>query len=380
MSRSNVAIAVFLTLAITCPASAIDPERINQIIIQGRFDSPQPKFTVVFSTKPQVDERKRLLTGITARQLANLKSNADQLVLQLHSKPASNSGRIDYFFGSKQDANMPWNDGREFDWKDWEQQPADIWDNVCIIPLPTKKTTRGPVAGIASVTIRFNSQLLYDSRKTQSYPNKRPLKVGLPARMMVIQRGKLPVLNLADRIRAFRNDYYELDEHPVLKLAYSDLAQTDRRKYANRGRNWCSEFCSYLYRENKINAPDPNAADVNWKVMREHFEKAGKVYPSREVASWTDQQKRERIKPGSFVSILTSAEGSTHSLMFTTWVNRPGAPLSQYTAVSGNNKGMVWAHSPLTLPTADKTAGMSSEQLAEYDQKVYFAVPNAAGK
>jgi hypothetical protein len=94
----------------------------------------------------------------------------------------------------------------------------------------------------------------------------------------------------------------------------------------------------------------------------------------REVAGWTDAQKQSRIKPGSFVSILIG--DSTHSLIFTTWVKpERGGTITKYAALSGNNKGMVWSHDPLRLPTEMDWSGLSAAKLAEYDEKVYFGVP-----
>jgi len=94
----------------------------------------------------------------------------------------------------------------------------------------------------------------------------------------------------------------------------------------------------------------------------------------REVMTWSDAEKMAKIKPGSFVSI--QLDGSTHSLIFTTWV-RPerGGTITKYSAISGNNKGMVWPHEPLSLPASDLVDGMSAEALAKYDQEVYFGVP-----
>jgi hypothetical protein len=111
--------------------------------------------------------------------------------------------------------------------------------------------------------------------------------------------------------------------------------------------------------------------------MREFFERNGQVYSAREVAGWSDEKKIATIKPGSFVSILVG--NSTHSIIFNTWVTGRGQPISTYTGVSGNNRGMVWPHSPLKLPTPEALAGKTPEQLRDFDQKVYFAVPAAAG-
>jgi hypothetical protein len=38
---------------------------------------------------------------------------------------------------------------------------------------------------------------------------------------------------------------------------------------------------------------------------------------------------------------------------------------------------MVWPHAPFKLPDPASLAGKSSEQLADYDAKVYFAVPGS---
>jgi hypothetical protein len=173
---------------------------------------------------------------------------------------------------------------------------------------------------------------------------------------------------------AFRTQYYELGTNPILQLAYSDLGQTDKRKYARRGNNWCSEFSTFVYRENGIPTPDPNQSDVHFRNMAESFRQHGRVYPMREVLEWSDAEKIAKIKPGSFVSILLG--DSTHSLIFTTWMKpEPDGRITKYAALSGNNKGMVWAHDPLSLPSADQFRSMPAEALAEFDERVYFAVP-----
>ena len=143
--------------------------------------------------------------------------------------------------------------------------------------------------------------------------------------------------------------------------------------YPNRGKNWCSEFASYVFRQNGCVTPNPNAGDVHWKNMREFFEQLGSAYSLRAVSAWSNEDKIAKIKPGSFVSIRIGR--SSHSLLFTTWIFNDGKPITQYTGISGNNKGMVWAHAPLTLPSPNEFRGMSPEQLAEYDQQAYFGVP-----
>lgn len=356
---------------LTSFGGGIIPDRINQLIIEGRFDQPQPQFIVVFSVERLKGPDGKPLTSATAEELQALKSEDDQVVLKLHGKPVNKSGRVDYFFGSGDDSDKPWNDGKEFRWQDWEKHSADVWDHVAIAAVPG---TEGRNGAILSVTIRKGGKLLYDSRATKSYPNQKPIRCIIPAFQLKPNGKRYPVLNLSEEMARFRNDYYELGNNSILLTAYADLGQTEKRKYAKRGNNWCSEFASHVYRSNDVTTPDPNAGDVHFKNMAEFFKSSGTVYPMREVAKWSNAEKQKKIKPGSFVSILIG--DSTHSLIFTTWVNpKPGESISKYAAVSGNNKGMVWSHEPLSLPSPDDYEKLSAEKLLEYDQKVYFAVP-----
>jgi hypothetical protein len=360
-------------VACVAPVSAggILPDRVNQIIIDGRFDQPQPQFFVVFSAEPLVNSAGKPMNAASSAELSALATTSDRVVLRLHGKPVSKSGRLDYFFGTLHDGDRPWNNGDEFRWQDWEQHSADVWDHVAIAAAPG---TEGRVAAIESVTIRKGGKFLYDSRATKSYPNERPIKVALRPFALTPASGRYPVLNLSNEMAIFRTQYYELGNNPILQFAYADLGQTEKRKYANRGNNWCSEFSSYVYRANGVLTPDPNRGDVHFKSMAEFFRKEGHLYPMREVLTWSDREKIARIKPGSFVSILLG--DSTHSLIFTTWVQpERGKTITQYTGVSGNNKGMVWPHEPLSLPTAQDLARKSGKELAEYDERVYFAVP-----
>ena len=95
---------------------------------------------------------------------------------------------------------------------------------------------------------------------------------------------------------------------------------------------------------------------------------------AREVAAWPDAKKLALIKPGSFVSILTG--DSTHSIIFTTWVRDARKPITRYVGISGNNRGMVWSHAPLKLPSLEALKNRSPEELRDFDQKVYFGVPH----
>ncbi|MGA2025544.1 MAG: hypothetical protein ABSH17_00560 [Syntrophobacteraceae bacterium] len=370
-----LAILVGLLAASTARADGIIPDRNNQVIIQGQFSDPAPKFLLIFSAKPLRDSHGRLLTSLIYADFAKFKRSYECLVIKVYGKKKTASGRIDYFFGTSADAEKPWNNGSDFHWKDWAKYSPDIWDNLCIIALPESKREPEIAANrINKVTIRRGGNLLYDSRATQSYPNKKPIKAAFKPIDLNTHGGASPVLNLAEHMARFRNDYYELNNNPILTLAYANLAQTSKKKYVTRRCiNWCSKFCSYLYRRNGIMTPDPNRVDVYWKNMREFFERNGKVYTAREVSSWSNQKKISLIKPGSFVSILVG--NSTHSIMFTTWVMESDKPITKYVGISGNNKKMVWAHRPLALPTNVQLGKMTAEKLREYDQKVFFGVP-----
>jgi hypothetical protein len=347
------------------------PDRVNQLLIQGRFDQPEPEFLVIFSAEPLTNSTGRPVTSLPARELSRLATTDDRVVLKLYGKPLSKGTRLDYFFGTLHDADRPWNNGDDFRWQDWEQHSPDVWDHVAIA-LPPGTSAR--TATISSVTIRRGGKMLFDSRAAESYPHHRPIDVSLRPTVLRPRDGRHPVLNLSKEMAGFRTAYYELGGCEILQAAYADLGQTERRKYANRGNNWCSEFSSYVYRSTGRLTPDPNAGDVHFVNMAEFFGREGHVYPMREVLTWSDAEKRDRITPGSFVSILI--DDSTHSLIFTTWVDaEPGQPLTRYAAISGNNKGMVWAHDPLSLPGTDEFAGMTPEQLQHYDERVYFGVP-----
>lgn len=363
-------VSVMMSRALTARAGGLIPDRNNQLLIQGQFGQPTPEFVVVFSAKPLNQASGKPAVALTVDEFGKLTTNADQVVLTLSGKPASKEGRVDYFFANESDKDRPWNNGRDFKWEDWEKHSADIWDHLAIMQSPSSKGS----CVIHSVTLRRGGKMLFDSRATQSYPNKLPIKVALKPTTLTVQRGRLPVLNLSDAMREFRIQYYELGTNPILQMAYSDLGQTEKRKYANRGNNWCSEFTSFIYRTNKIDTPDPNRADVHFRNMRDALSKEGSVYTLREVATWSDADKLSKIKPGSFVSIKLG--DATHSLIFTTWIKAErGQPITKYAAISGNNKGMVWAHDPLSLPGKEDTQSLSTKELADFDDMVYFGVP-----
>lgn len=369
--------AAAVSFAAACPAGGLIPDRINQVLIEGRFSDPAPAFLLIFSAEPLADARGRPVKDMTLDELRSFENGSDRVAIKVYGKPQTRPGRVDVFFGTAQDADRPWNDGRDFDWQDWEKHSPDVWDNLCVVPSPPAGGGRGSYAVVTDVTVRRGGKKLYDSRARETYPNKRPMNVSFKPFSAAPKGDRFPVLNLADEMARFRREHYEIGDNAVLSLAYGDLAQTDKRKYARRGNNWCSEFATSCYRRSGIATPDPDAGDVHWKNMREFFERNDRVYPAREVAGWSDREKAERIKPGSFVSILLGE--STHSLIFTTWIAEPGRPITHYAAISGNNKGMVWSHDPMPLPSSETWSGMSAEQLEEYDRMVYFAVPDEVG-
>jgi hypothetical protein len=352
-------------------AGGLLPDRVNKIRIEGRFAVREPRFLFVFSAKPWADDKGVIVGQIAEKSLAELQVSKDFILIRVHGKPVSNKGIVEYFFGPKEDGQQPWNDGREMKWEEWSSLSADIWDHIAILhegPVATK----GPTSVLLNVEVTKGGKSLFDSTIRQTYPNKRRMDLSFRPTELATKKGH-QVFNLSTRMAEFRKQHYELGDNPILLTAYDDLGQTERRKYARRGNAWCSEFASYVYRENGLMTPDPNTADVHWKNMREFFESNGIVYPLREVATWPDAKKKSLIKPGSFVSILIGE--TTHSIIFTGWILESNKPITRYVGISGNNKGMVWPHAPLTLPAAEKLRGKSDKELKDYDRMVYVAVP-----
>lgn len=363
-----------LVLILATPAlgGGLLPDRANKVLIEGQFSNPQQGFVLVFSAKPLSDERNRPLTSLPEEELKSFVNSRDQVLIKVYGKPQTKPGEFEFCFGPGDDKDRPWNNGREFAWENWAELSPDIWDNLCVV-APLTRGAKNGFAAITNVAIIKGDKLLYDSRKQESYPNKLRVAARFARFNAAPKQSNLPLLNLSSLMTKFRREFYELGDNPYLHSAYADLGQTEKRKYASRGNNWCSEFASWVYRDNGLMTPDPNRADVHFRSMREFFAEHGQVYPMREVASWSDKEKLARIKPGSFVSIRIG--DTTHSLVFTTWVRNRQGPITSYTAISGNNKGMVWPHAPQKLPTAESFRQMPAAEQAEIDAKVYFAVP-----
>lgn len=290
--KQQVFLAVFL-LAVCHTGSpvlagGVIPDRINQIIIEGKFSEPSPSFYAIFAAEPLKDARGRLLTSVTVAEFTAIQKRKDEVVIKLYGKQLTRTGRVDFFFGTQYDADRPWNNGDDFHWQDWEKTSPDVWDNIALLAIPARGV-RAPI--ITDVTIRRGGKILYNSRAKESYSNRMPIKVAIGPVNMMPRGVRVPVLNLAQKMAQFRTVFYELGDNSLLRTAYDDLGQTDKNKYAKRGTAWCSEFASHVYRQNGVMTPDPNAADVHWKSMRPFFEAKGHVYPIREVMGWPDKKQ-----------------------------------------------------------------------------------------
>ncbi len=365
-------LAAFMLIAVTdaVHASGILPETVNQIMIYTKVNDREPVFYAIFSAKPFGMSLKRAqLHGLVTKR-----DRRDMLALKLYGKPVEKGDRVSYFFGTAYDGKMPWNSGEDFDWKSWSDYSPDIWDNIAIAyePPADKRTTAR--VRLQHVVVRRGGKLLLDSRRVESYPNKKRISIKLPRTDLFPSKLTHPLLDLGPVMASFRSVYYEINGS-ILQTAYADLGQTDKSKYANRGNAWCSEFASHVFRANRLRTPDPNSSDVYWKNLRESFEAHGKVHTLREVASWPDSKKLQLIKPGSMVSFFTNEGKTTHTALFTTWIRERGQPITTYTGISGCNKGMVWAHAPLALPERDWSKGKTPGQIADYDSKCFFGVP-----
>jgi hypothetical protein len=297
------------------------------------------------------------------RDLAETASSGEVVAIKVGGKKPTPPGRLDYFFGlyhdaSNDDRDMPWNNGESFHWTNWARYSPDVWDNLCIALLPNEDRQRRGSALIEHVAVRKGGTRLFDSRVTTSYSNGRPIDPRFKPRDLWpgANGRRYPLLNLADHMERFRNDYYELGNNPILTFAYSELGQRDKRKYTNQPVDaWCSEFVCFVYRSNGIPAPDPNSGDIGPTKMTEFCEESGQIYPATEVAQWPDARKRATIKPGSFV--LKADRDGTHSIIFTTWNVNAWGRITGYAGISGNNGDeSVRAHNEEAFSTPAEAA------------------------
>lgn len=74
MQFSLSAIMTIVPLVCSAPVTAggILPDRVNQIIIDGRFDQPQPQLLVVFSAQPLMNAAGKPMNTETAAELSAL--------------------------------------------------------------------------------------------------------------------------------------------------------------------------------------------------------------------------------------------------------------------------------------------------------------------
>lgn len=354
-------------------AQGLDLEHNNQITICTATPVDRPTFTLLFTGKP-LGEMVRLEQGrITAQQLAGLGNSHDAVVLAVGGKGVGKTPLCyDYFFGNGQDGDQPWNNGTAFNWQGWTRYSDEVWDNLAIADGQT-----GAAVGIVvtTVVVRRGGMRLFDSRKERSLPNDTPIAVGLDPTPIIGGQGVSTVVDLGLAMGRFKRLYYELDNNPVLQAAYADLGQTDSTKYVAMASSWCSEFAAYVYRASGISAPDPKQVEINWRVFKAYYRQHGTVYGLREVAGWSQREREARIKPGALVSIVT-AGGSSHTMLLTQW--RHGDADGSFTAISGNNRGMVWHHASMALSELvnDKElALMSRRELTRFEARSFIAVP-----
>jgi hypothetical protein len=338
-----------------------------------------PAFWLLFSTTPLTNADGSSKDTISWPELTNLQhscTSGDLLVLRVHGKTGGRDLRtFEYRFGDSVDLTNSWNSGENFDWHNWSRFSDDIWDNLAVSLDPATPVPQGQLHVTNMVVIR-NSETLFDSTRIQSYPNLRPMSVCLPQRNLAEAGGPGALLNLASLMRQFKIQYYEVC-NGLLLAAYLELGQTDESKFARPLALWCSEFASYAYLENGFSTPNPYIQDVYWGNLRSYFSKNGRVYTVREVITWPDTKKQRIIVPGSVMSIRW-ADGGTHTILFSSWRPAVSNGLSSFTAISGNNGRRVYWHSNWKLPTSDSFTNMTSVELADYDQKAFFGVPDYA--
>jgi hypothetical protein len=379
-------LCAFLLLGsgIASRASGVLDGAEHQVTIWGQFSEEEPAFLLIFSSKPLLGPRIRPRTLFKTADLLKCKASYDCVPVAVHGKRASAPGQFDYFFGAKQDADRPWNNGDDFRWQDWEKYSPDVWDCLTIAALAGAKHKARPPYVIHNVLVKRNGQVLYDSRAKASRPRGIPINVAFSPTPIHSKGVAYPALNLAALMAQFRNDYYELHGDPILTAAFADLGQSDFRKYvgpkAKDNCQWCSEFVAYVYRQCGLSAPAPDGGRLAWGSIKRFCLAGGRVYPAREVASWSDADKIRLIPPGSYISVvglkaLITGKASAHSLLFVGWVQEPGKPITRYAAISGNRQKRVFMDWSRPLPGSDQTRAMKPNTLADLDKRAFFGVP-----
>lgn len=358
-------------------AKGLLPDRNNQITICTDSPVDRPYFTLIFTSQPLAQTISLNQGRITQEQLSQLgKAKESVVVVVGGKKPDKAPSCYDFFFGNERDGNQPWNNGVDFHWQSWTDHSDEVWDNLAIAAgvsggdaLPQVTIT------VNNVIVKRGGMLLFDSRKTRSIPNNNPIAVGIAPSRIGKDQDLFAVVDLGEAMKKFKRLYYELDNTLVLLTAYDDLGQTDNSKYLPVSRGWCSEFASHVYRASGFAAPDPKRGEITWRVIKDHFAKHGKIYGLHEVSRWTQQEREARIKPGSLVSIVTTS-GTAHILLLTQWIQSDDN--GAFTAISGNNHGMVWTHPSISLKKLLKDEdlkGMSRIELNRYHDRSFIAIP-----
>nr|MBL0721895.1 hypothetical protein [Sulfurovaceae bacterium] len=322
------------------------PDKNNQIIIYLNNDIKAPVFYVIFS------KEKFPKNIIDEKELIRVKNSnqKDILVIKLHSKKAVKQHKYHYFFGNRQeDKDRSWNNGVDFSWKDWKKYDADIWDNIAVVYIPQNEV-KYKSTYLTNIVIRRGNFTLLDTRKKTSLVLKRKISFKVQQVDDVLPENLYYIYHFGNMIRRFKEEFYET-KSPIIKLAISDLGQTDKTKYVSRGKNWCSEYAAYLYNKNGIIAPNPNTKDLHFKNLKEFYKINGKVYSYFDVNSWSDLQKQSTIKTGTLVSFCTNNCENAHTVIFKSWLKNRENKITHFSAVSGNNQGMVYFHRKILLNT-----------------------------
>ena len=366
----NVIYITFLVMTPLGHATGIDSQKNNQIIIFAETLEQQPTFLLVFSKYPLHEWNKNEDNLIRKKDLQQLDQSRTALVLKLNGKSAINKNRFDYFFGNIRDQDKSWNDGRQFQSTRWQEYDDDIWDNISVIfdPALDKSTLL-----LTDFVVRRGGITLYDSRVKHTFLNKFPADFQFSPRKLEKNLDSFKLADFGSAMKIFRNDFYELEQNPLLTDAFSDLAQTDQKKYTKISNGWCSEFVAYIYRKQGYLLPDPNSKEINWFILKSSMEKlGGKIYPLKNIYKWTEAEKKERIKSGSIASIVTGT-GTSHTLLFTQWNKLD--QYSSFSAISGNNNNMVWPHQKIKLPLPHEWNFKSQKDQESWSRRSFIAVP-----
>ncbi|TFG59234.1 MAG: hypothetical protein E4H36_14185, partial [Spirochaetales bacterium] len=179
----------------------------NSITIYAELPEEEPVFYLIFSSSPLRDAGNNLLEEINLDGVS-ARNSRDLLVIKVHGVTQDGKNRFTYFFG--RDTQAPWNNGSEFDWTQWSSFSPDIWDFLSIAYEPSGQNTGKSCRLTDVVIVRSRSDLL-NTRKKESYANKKPIAVKVPDIDIYPRKKNLyPVVNLAKTIGRFKLGYYEI--------------------------------------------------------------------------------------------------------------------------------------------------------------------------